>query len=67
MDSITTAEGRTWFEPGMELLEVEADPDLEPPEFDRLPGMPLLGFVAGTVLSAALWIVLGLVTWTLLA
>lgn len=30
---------------------------------DRLPGMPLLGFVTGTVLSLALWAGLAMLAW----
>jgi hypothetical protein len=30
---------------------------------DRLPGMPLLGFLAGTVLSLALWAGLAMLAW----
>jgi hypothetical protein len=31
---------------------------------DRLPGMPMLGFFAGTVLSLAIWGVVVLVAWS---
>ena len=30
---------------------------------DRLPGMPLLGFLTGTVLSLALWAGLVMLAW----
>jgi len=30
---------------------------------DRLPGMPLLGFLTGTVLSLALWAGLAVLAW----
>jgi hypothetical protein len=30
---------------------------------DRLPGMPLLGFLTGTVLSLALWGALVMLAW----
>jgi hypothetical protein len=30
---------------------------------DRLPGMPLLGFVTGTVLSLALWGAVAFLAW----
>lgn len=30
---------------------------------DRLPGMPLLGFLTGTVLSLALWAGLAMLAW----
>jgi hypothetical protein len=38
----------------------------EPDELanDRLPGMPMLGFFAGTVLSLAIWSVVVLVAWS---
>lgn len=30
---------------------------------DRLPGMPLLGFLTGTVLSLALWAAMAVLAW----
>lgn len=41
----------------------------EPDELglDRLPGMPMLGFFTGTVLSLALWGAVALVVWSLAA
>ena len=30
---------------------------------DRLPGMPLLGFLTGTVLSLAIWAGLAMLAW----
>lgn len=30
---------------------------------DRLPGMPLLGFITGTLLSLALWAGLAMLAW----
>jgi len=30
---------------------------------DRLPGMPLLGFVTGTVVSLAMWAGLAVLAW----
>jgi hypothetical protein len=32
---------------------------------DRLPGMPLLGLLTGTVLSLAIWGAVALLAWTL--
>jgi hypothetical protein len=32
---------------------------------DRLPGMPLLGLLTGTVLSMAIWGAVALLAWTL--
>jgi hypothetical protein len=32
---------------------------------DRLPGMPLLGFIAGTLLSLSIWGTVVLVAWAL--
>jgi len=39
----------------------------EPDELglDRLPGMPMLGFFTGTVLSLAIWGAVALVAWGL--
>jgi hypothetical protein len=34
-------------------------------EMDRLPGMPFLGFLTGTVLSLTIWAAFGLVAWQL--
>jgi hypothetical protein len=31
---------------------------------DRIPGMPLLGFVTGTVLSLAIWGALAVIAWS---
>jgi len=31
---------------------------------DRLPGMPLLGFLTGTVLSLAIWAGLAMLVWS---
>jgi hypothetical protein len=31
---------------------------------DRLPGMPLLGFLSGTVLSLAIWAAVAVIAWT---
>ena len=32
---------------------------------DRLPGMPLLGLLTGTLLSLALWGAVAIIAWTL--
>ena len=34
---------------------------------DRLPGMPLVGFVAGTICSMAIWGAIAIVAWRLVA
>ena len=31
---------------------------------DRIPGLPLLGFLTGTVLSLALWATIAVIAWT---
>jgi hypothetical protein len=31
---------------------------------DRLPGMPMLGFLSGAVLSLAIWGALAVIAWT---
>ena len=33
---------------------------------DRAPGMPLLGFVIGIVLSTGLWALIGLTAWAII-
>ena len=37
--------------------------DIDELALDRLPGTPLLGFFAGTVLSLAIWGAVALVAW----
>jgi len=32
---------------------------------DRIPGLPLLGFLTGTVLSLALWGAVAVIAWTI--
>ena len=34
---------------------------------DRAPGLPLLGFIAGTMVSLGLWVLIGLVAFRLFA
>ena len=31
---------------------------------DRIPGMPLLGFLSGAVLSIAIWTAVAVIAWT---
>ena len=47
-----------------EIAEVAGEDELR---LDRLPGMPLVGFFTGAVISMALWGVLGWVAWRLIA
>ena len=37
--------------------------DIDELAFDRLPGTPLLGFFAGTLLSLGLWGAVALIAW----
>ena len=32
---------------------------------DRIPGLPLLGFLTGTVLSLAIWGAVAIIAWTI--
>ena len=32
---------------------------------DRIPGLPLLGLLTGTVLSLALWAAMAVIAWTI--
>ena len=47
-----------------EILDVDAEDELR---FDRLPGMPLVGFFTGAAISMALWGMLGYIAWHLVA
>jgi hypothetical protein len=47
--------------------EIDEASEEDEMRLDRLPGMPLLGFVTGATISLALWGLLGWVAWSLLA
>jgi hypothetical protein len=54
------------MESGMERLAYPFEELDEPDELvnDRLPGMPLLGFLTGTVLSLAFWGAVAILIWS---
>jgi hypothetical protein len=43
---------------------IEAFDDADELVNDRLPGMPMLGFLSGAVLSLAIWGALAVIAWT---